>query len=123
MAKRLAAKTGTYTKDGAEKGEYTRLGVLMQGNDGGEYMLLDPTVNLAGVLVKQNILAAKQGKEPRDSIMVSVFDDNHGHGVQQPQQGYQQPQQGYQQPPAQQPQQGYQQPQQSMGAVSSDVPF
>lgn len=123
--KRLVAKTGTYTKDGQEKGEYTKLGVLMAGNDGGEYMILDPTVNLAGVLLKQNALAAQQGKQQRDSVMVSVFtEDNQGQqGYQQPQQQPQQQQapqqQGYQQ---QAPQQGFQ-PQQQQGANPNDIPF
>ena len=98
--KRLVSKTGTYQKDGQEKGEYTRIGVLMAGNDGGEYMLIDPTINLAGVLVKQNILAAAQGKPPRDSVMVSVFDDSQSdYGTQQGQQPQQQG--GYQQQPNQ----------------------
>lgn len=119
--KRLAAKTGTYVKDGQEKGEYIKLGVLMDGNDGGQYMILDPTVNLAGVLLKQNALAAKQGKEQRDSVMVSVFDDS-----QQQQQPMQQPQQQYQQAP-QQPQY-QQQPQQQMQPqqgqnIGNDIPF
>jgi hypothetical protein len=109
--KKLSAKTGTYiNKEGEQKNEYTKIGALMPGNDGGEYMLLDPTVNLAGVLLKQNALAAKENKPMRDSVMVSVFDEqNQGYQQQQPQA----PQQGYQQPAPQGPagqQPHYQQP-------------
>ena len=100
MAKRLMAKTGTYMKDGAEKGEYCKIGVILS-NDNGEYMLLDPAVSLAGVLAKQNAMAMSQGKSVRDNIMASIFED-------QPQQ---QQQQGVYQQQAPQQQQNYQQPQ------------
>ena len=127
MAKRLVAKVGEYQKDGQTKGEYQKIGVLMQSNDGGEYILLDPSINLAGVLLKQNALAATKGGQARDSVMISVFDDS----AQQQSQGYQQQQsQGYQQQggynqPQQQggfaPQQGgYNQPQQQQG---DNIPF
>ena len=75
MAKRIVAKTGEYQKDGATKGEYTKLGVILS-NDNGEYMLLDPCVSLGGVLVKQNALAAKSGGQQRDMVMVSIFEDD-----------------------------------------------
>jgi hypothetical protein len=75
MAKRLAAKVGEYQKDGQTKGEYARLGVIMQ-NDNGEYLLLDPSVSIAGVLAKQNALAAQNGGQQRNMVMVSVFDDS-----------------------------------------------
>ena len=96
MSKRIAAKTGEYQKDGQTKGEYTKLGVMLDNNNG-EYMLLDPSVSLAGVLVKQNALAAKTGGQQRDMVMVSIFDDS-----QQPQQQQPQQQQGFQQQPQQQ---------------------
>ncbi|WP_372857585.1 hypothetical protein [Pseudoalteromonas sp.] len=98
MAKRIVAKTGEYTNQQNEKkGEYTKLGVILN-NDNGEYMLLDPSVSLAGVLIKQNALAAKTGGQQRDMLMVSIFeDDNQG---QQPQQ--QQQQGGFQQQAPQQ---------------------
>lgn len=101
MTKRLVAKTGEYTnQQGETKGEYTKIGVLMSGNNG-EFLLLDPSINLAGVLLKQNALAAAQGKPVRDSVMISVFEDsNQG---QNQQQGYQQqPQQNYKQQQQQQ---------------------
>ena len=79
MAKRIVAKTGEYTnQQGETKGEYTKLGVMLN-NSNGEYMLLDPSVNLAGCLIKQNVLAGSKGGEERDMLMVSIFeDDNQG---------------------------------------------
>ena len=98
MAKRIVAKTGEYQKDGQTKGEYTKLGVILN-NDNGEYMLLDPSVSLAGVLIKQNALAAKTSGQQRDMLMESIFEDdnqNQGQNNNQQQQnngGFQQNQQ------------------------------
>ena len=80
MAKRIVAKIGSYQdkQTNETKGEYTKLGVLLN-NDNGDYMLLDPCVSLGGVLIKQNALAAKTGGQQRDMVMVSIFeDDNQG---------------------------------------------
>lgn len=77
MAKRLVAKTGEYQKDGQTKGRYTDLGVILSNNNG-DYMLLDPTINLAGVLAKQNAMARQSGGQERDSVMVSIFDNGRG---------------------------------------------
>ena len=72
MARRIAAKVEEYEKDGQTKGKYVDIGVIME-NDNGEYVLLDPSVNLAGVLIKQRLLnPQKAGK----SIMCAVFDDS-----------------------------------------------
>ena len=89
--KKLKAKVGTYQKDGQEKGRYVDVGVINQGNNG-EYMLLSPDVNLAGVLIKQNNMLASQGKQPRDSVMVSILDDTQQsqHHPQSPQHNMQQ---------------------------------
>lgn len=75
MAKRLAAKTGEYEKNGEVKGEYIRLGVILDG-DNGEFALLDPTVDLAGTLMKQNRYNHSKGKKVGDMLMVSVFSDD-----------------------------------------------
>ena len=68
MAKRkfdLAVKTGSYVDNtGATKNRYQNIGVVMQGDDGGHYMLLDPLINLAAV-------PRDQGK---DRVMVSMFE-------------------------------------------------
>lgn len=104
MTKRLVAITGEYVskQDNQQKAEYTEIGVIITGKNGKDYALLDPAINLAGVLMKQNALAAKRNEPPSDRVMLSVFEqDNQQQGQQQ--QGYQQPQQGYQQ----QQQQGY----------------
>ena len=77
MSKSLSCKIGTYTnQQGETKGNYVRLGSLMQGQDGGEFIILDPTVSLAGCLTRQNLLNHKAGKPVRDSLMVSIFDNS-----------------------------------------------
>jgi hypothetical protein len=125
MAKRLVAKTGTYNKDGQDKGEYTKIGVILSNNSG-EYMLLDPCVSIAGVLAKQNALAAKEGKPVRDSVMISIFEDEqNGQGGQQQQNSQQQaPQQNnqQQQAPAYNQQQAPQQQQQQAPSYGNPPP-
>jgi len=105
--KKLTAKIGEYTNAQNEvKGRYANLGVMMPSNDGGEFMLLDPTVSLGGIFALQQAHNATQGKAPSDRIMVSVWEENNQ------QQAPQQQQQNYQQAPQQAPQQGgYQAPQ------------
>lgn len=100
MTKRLVAVTGEYLskQDNQQKAEYTEIGVIIVGKNGKEYALLDPAINLAGVLLKQNALAAKRNESPSDKVMLSVFEQDN----------QQQAQQGYQQPQQQAPQQGYQ---------------
>lgn len=116
MAKRIVAKTGEYTnQQNEQKGEYTKLGVILS-NDKGEYILLDPSVSLAGVLIKQNALAAKSGGQQRDMLMVSIFEDeNQGQQQNNQQQGQQQGQGGFQGQQAPQQQQGQQQGQYQQG--------
>ncbi len=97
MAKKLTAKIGEYEKDGQTKGRYVNLGVVMSSNDGGEYMLLDPTVSLSGVMAQQNTLAMQNNQPLRDRIMVNVWEEENN-----AQQYNQQPQQQYQQAPQQQ---------------------
>lgn len=72
MAKRIVVKVGTYQKDGKDKGEYVKVGVILS-NDNGEFILLDPSVNMAGLLLKQQINGiAKNGS---DSVIASIFTD------------------------------------------------
>lgn len=74
--KRLVAKVGEYqNQQGETKGEYLRIGVIGESQNG-EYILLDPTINLAGVLTQQNIYAHSQKKKPSKRVMVSIFDDS-----------------------------------------------
>ncbi len=62
--KDLAVKVGSYVKDGKEKGRYINIGMVMQKDDGGEFILLNRTFNPAGVPNPDN----------KDSIIVSSFD-------------------------------------------------
>lgn len=88
----LKCKVGTYEKDGQTKGKYVDVGVLMQGQDGGMFVLLNTTFNPAGV----------PNPEGKESVLVSVFTDDQQQQGQSPhpqqQQSYQQPQQQYQAP-------------------------
>lgn len=62
----IAIKVGTYQSGGNEKGEYRRIGRLMQNDDGGHFLLLN-----ADVLPMQfNYLA---NKERKSSVLCSVF--------------------------------------------------
>lgn len=70
--KRIVAKTGTYTKQGEEKSEWTKIGVIMS-NQNGEFVILDPTVNLAGIAYKQRVNGI--AKEGSDSVIASIFTD------------------------------------------------
>jgi len=76
MTKRIMAKVGEYEKDGQKKGKYVEIGVILS-NENGEYALVDPTVNLAGVLMKQRVMAQKNGvRSAGDSVMCSIFDND-----------------------------------------------
>ena len=77
MVKRLTAKIGEYEKDGQTKGRYADIGVILS-NDKGEYMLMDPTVNLAGVLTLQNMMNHKAGRKTSDRVMVGIYSDDQG---------------------------------------------
>jgi hypothetical protein len=73
----LAVKTGSYTdRDGKPKNRYQNIGVIMQGDDGGHYALLDPLINLAAV-------PREAGK---DRVMVSMFQPNNDQQQQAPRQ-------------------------------------
>ena len=78
MTKRLTAKVGEYQKDGQTKGRYVDLGVILSNNNG-EYILLDPSVSLAGVLAMQSAMTDR----PRDKVMVSIFDNDRNGGQRQ----------------------------------------
>ena len=100
--RKLSVRVGEYQgQDGQMKGRYVNVGVIMQKQDGKEYVLLDPSISIAGLMALQNAEALKKNEPLRDRVLAGVFED-------QPQQ--QAPQQGgYQQQPQQQPQGGYQQ--------------
>jgi len=72
--KDLAVKTGSYTKDGQEKGKWRNIGALMQDDKGGQFIFIDRAFNPAGIPFK----------EGSESIMVSMFDPKSGGQQQEP---------------------------------------
>ena len=125
MAKKITARVGSYEKQGEQKGRFVEIGALGVSGNGKEYVLINPTVDLGGVLQLQNIEAAKEGKPASDRIICSVF-ENEGYGAapQQPQQGGHHQSQYGQQP--QQPQYNQQPaPQQAPPAntFDEDIPY
>ena len=60
----LAVVVGTYMKDGQEKKRYQNIGVMMESDQGGRFLILEPWFNPAGV-----------PHEAGKGIMVSMFDD------------------------------------------------
>jgi hypothetical protein len=65
----LAVAVGKYTKDGKEKNRYQNIGIVMEKDDGGRFIILEPWFNPAGV-------AHDDGR----GIMVSMFDVNRDSG-------------------------------------------
>lgn len=60
----LAVKTGSYTNSqGETKGRYQNVGALMQGDDGGQFIMLASWFNPAGI-------PRKDGSE---SVLISCF--------------------------------------------------
>jgi len=71
--KKITAKVGEYTdKEGKTKGRYVDIGVILS-NDNGEYALIDPAINLSGVLQKQMSMPNYKGKG--DYVMAAIFQD------------------------------------------------
>ena len=103
--KKISIANGNYIgQDGQQKTNWIKVGVIGVSANGKEYVLLDPTVNLA----------AFKREDGKDMVMCTVYDDS--------QQNQQQPQQGY---PQQQPLQQHgqqQQPQQTYNAPHGQVP-
>ena len=112
MTKRLTAKVGEYQKDGQTKGRYVDVGALLS-NANGEYILLNPSVSLSGILAMQNAMS----QQPRTNVMISIFDSDNQQ-QQAPQQQAQPQQQQQQQAPQQQVQGGG-----GAQGFDDDVPF
>ncbi len=72
MSKRICVKVDEYEKDGKVKGKYIEIGVILNNNDG-EYVLLNPYVDLAGILLSQNILNHKKDKSNNLKVSASIF--------------------------------------------------
>ena len=70
--KKITAKIESYTdKEGNQKGKYVDIGVILS-NDNGEYILLNPTVDLSGVLIKQRLMNPQKAG---GSVMCNIFTD------------------------------------------------
>ena len=66
------AKVDSYQKDGETKGKYVEIGVILS-NENGEYALINPGVNLAGVMMQQRI---NLNQTKGSSVMCSIFDND-----------------------------------------------
>ena len=76
--RKIVAKTGTYTdREGNEKSNWTNVGRIMS-NDNGEFVILDSTVALAGVAMKQRLTNPKA----KGDVMCSIFSDDRDGGQQ-----------------------------------------
>ena len=101
----IAVKTGSYMKDGQEKGRYKNIGCVMKNDDGGSFMILDRTFNGAGL----------PNPEGRDTYIASLFE---------PKDQQQSQSQAAQQAPAQHQTAPAKMPQaQTFDSQDSDVPF
>ena len=69
----LAVVVGQYQKDGQTKNRYQNIGVMMETEQGGRFLLMDRSFNPAGVPYD-----ATRGNQ----IMVSLFDDSPRQGQQ-----------------------------------------
>ena len=68
--KDIAVKTGEYQKDGQTKGRYENIGSIFKSDDGGTFLLMKRTFNLAGL-----------PQDGRDNALLSCFeprDDQQG---------------------------------------------
>jgi len=72
--KDLAVKTGTYQKDGQTKNRYMNVGIVMRGDDGNEFILLERTFNPAGV----------PNPDGKSTVLISMFDVKDGQAKQEP---------------------------------------
>lgn len=60
----LAVVVGSYVKDGKDKNRYQNVGIMMENNDGGRFILLDRTFNPAGCPNPEN----------KDKVLISMFE-------------------------------------------------
>ena len=110
--RKIMIANGKYTgKDGQEKTQWVKVGVIGTSQNGKDYVLLDPTVNLAGF----------QREMGKDMLMCSVFED-------QPQAPQHVAPQQSQPNPAYAQQQQYQAPQQQQQQAqptyeTQEIPF
>jgi hypothetical protein len=69
----IAARIGTYQKDGKDKGRYVNVGTLMQWDDGSQTILLDPIIDWATLFQLQRLDSKARQQPPRDKIALQVF--------------------------------------------------
>lgn len=74
----LAVKVGEYQKDGETKSKYENIGLVMQKDDGGKFLMIKRTFNPAGV----PDFSGKGG----ENILISMFEPKQQDGQQQTQQ-------------------------------------
>lgn len=60
----LVVVTGTYKKDGIDKKRYKNIGVMMEDDKGGRFIMIERSFNPAGIPYK----------EGSESIMVSLYE-------------------------------------------------
>ena len=65
--KNLSVKTREYTKDGVKKANWQNIGVIMENDQGKQFILIDRWVNLAG-------LPDFSDKPNPSAVMVNIFD-------------------------------------------------
>lgn len=80
--KKVMAGVGEYVnKEGDTKTEWVQVGIQMENNNG-PFLLLDPTVSLAGLLSRQNMWKAEQRRNGNEkakigkSLMCGIWDDS-----------------------------------------------
>lgn len=69
----IAARIGTYSKDGQDRGRYVNLGTLFQGDDGSYFGTLDAYYDLGQIHGMQRRDDHKRGRELRDTLSITVF--------------------------------------------------
>jgi hypothetical protein len=69
----IAARIGTYTSGGQEKGRYVTVGSLMQGADGSYFGSIHSYIDLAQLHQMQRADDRARGRELRDTIAMTVF--------------------------------------------------
>ena len=60
----LAAKVGTYEKNGETKNRYKNVGLILENEEGKKIVMIDPTFNFAAV----------RREEGKEMVMVSMFE-------------------------------------------------
>lgn len=71
----IAARIGTYQKDGQDRGRYVTIGTLFQGDDSGYFLNLEAYYDLGQIHGMQRRDDHKRGRELRDSLSLTVFSE------------------------------------------------